>query len=156
MSKKTTYQVITEIYEQENKVTPDLLVEYSRPEDAPLHNRFEWDDTLAGHQYRKVQARHIINTVKIEIPNQTEAEVTPAMVSVVDENNDRAYIPTVVAMLDVNMREFVLSEAMHHLNGARERYQSLADISTDTRLNIVIEKLDDAALVASQIKETGE
>ena len=42
------------------KLTPAALVDLNRPEDAPLHNAFEWRDDVAAEKYRESQARYII------------------------------------------------------------------------------------------------
>ena len=39
----------------EGRLSPLDLVEASRPEDAPLHNEFEWNDTIAAQKWRKGQ-----------------------------------------------------------------------------------------------------
>lgn len=43
-------------------LTPDAVVEAARPKAHPLHHRFEWDDSVAGHKYRLDQARALIRT----------------------------------------------------------------------------------------------
>lgn len=45
---------------EENRLNAEEVVNASRPEDAPLHNEFEWRDNIAANEYRKYQARHII------------------------------------------------------------------------------------------------
>lgn len=57
------------IYETNGVLTPEAVVDDARPDDAPLHSHFEWDDALAGEQYRLVQARHLIRTVTVEAPS---------------------------------------------------------------------------------------
>ena len=47
----------------ENRLTAEELVEENRPEDAPLHKAFEWDDNVAAEEWRKHQARHIIASI---------------------------------------------------------------------------------------------
>ena len=49
----------------EDRLTAHNLVEVSRPEDAPLHSEFEWDDSIAGEKYREHQARNIIRHITI-------------------------------------------------------------------------------------------
>jgi hypothetical protein len=44
------------------EITPQAVVDDSRPPDAPLHNRFEWDNTVAGEKYRIVQAQELIRS----------------------------------------------------------------------------------------------
>ena len=38
-------------------VSPDNLLEESRPAGAVLHGLFEWDDTVAAEKFRAEQAR---------------------------------------------------------------------------------------------------
>jgi hypothetical protein len=47
------------------QLDPATLLDAATPEDHPLHTRFEWDDTEAGHAYRLIQAHRIIQRVKI-------------------------------------------------------------------------------------------
>lgn len=74
MSKPTaTLDALRAIYAQNDGVlTPAAVVEASRPEDAPLHDRFEWDDSIAGPRYREVQAAQIIRSVHIPVITDTE------------------------------------------------------------------------------------
>lgn len=53
------------IYDQHNRLTPQLVVDEARPDDHPLHNRFEWDDEIAGEAWRRHQAHELIRSVKI-------------------------------------------------------------------------------------------
>ena len=46
-------------------LTAKNLVEVSRPEDAPLHREFEWDDQVAGEKWREHQARNVINAIRV-------------------------------------------------------------------------------------------
>jgi len=39
----------------------------------PLHDRLEWDDTKAGHEFRLQQARRLIVTVRIVVSEGAEA-----------------------------------------------------------------------------------
>lgn len=53
--------------ENDGDLTPEQVVEAAREKDSPLHSRFEWDDSLAAVEYRKVQARQIIASYKIHV-----------------------------------------------------------------------------------------
>lgn len=61
-------QVAGEICEQLEKaghLSAKNLLDVSRPEDAPLHDSFEWDDSVAAERYREDQAREIIRSIVI-------------------------------------------------------------------------------------------
>lgn len=51
--------------EAEGKLTPADVVDAARPEDAPLHPVFEWDDAEAAEAHRRWQARLLIRSVRI-------------------------------------------------------------------------------------------
>lgn len=64
--------VLTDHYKKYNDLTPQIVVDEARPEGAPLHDRFEWDNDIAGEKYRLVQAQQLIRSVQIEfIDNRT-------------------------------------------------------------------------------------
>jgi hypothetical protein len=47
-------------------------VQIAQPEDHPLHQRFEWDDSVAGPLYRREQAAQIIRSARIVIEREPE------------------------------------------------------------------------------------
>lgn len=56
---------LEQIKEQYGRLTPKLVLTEARDENHPLHDRFEWDDTVAGELYRIEQARHLIKSVQV-------------------------------------------------------------------------------------------
>ncbi len=50
------------------------VIEFASDPATELYCEFEWDDTLAAHQYRLEQARHVIR-VTVELMPDTGAEV---------------------------------------------------------------------------------
>lgn len=49
------------------KITPEIIVNASRPTDSPLHQYFNWDDEKAAEQWRMQQARILLNNIEVEI-----------------------------------------------------------------------------------------
>jgi hypothetical protein len=49
---------------EHGSLTPHAVVEAAAPEGHPLHDRFEWDDAVAGHKFRLTQARALIRVVR--------------------------------------------------------------------------------------------
>lgn len=70
-------------------ITAPVVVEESRPETAPLHAYFEWDDAKAGEEYRISQARRLVRAiVVVETPNEPRHSAylhVPASVTVSEE-----------------------------------------------------------------------
>lgn len=58
------------------QLTPDLVVKAAKPANAPLHNRFEWNDTIAGHKYRLRQAADLIREQRIEYARDARGSKT--------------------------------------------------------------------------------
>jgi len=56
---------LLDIREKHGRLVPDLVVQEAEPVDHPLHDRFEWDDTVAGPAYRRVQAHELIRSVRV-------------------------------------------------------------------------------------------
>lgn len=48
-------------------LTPENVLKASKPKKAVLHSLFEWDNTIAGEQYRLQQARTIINNIEVKV-----------------------------------------------------------------------------------------
>ena len=53
------------IYDQHGQLTPSLLVDEARSENHALHDRFEWDNAVAGEAWRRQQAHEMIRSIKI-------------------------------------------------------------------------------------------
>lgn len=62
------------VFESDEETAASLLVEHASNEDSSLHECFEWDDTIAAHEHRLSQARHILRTYPIY--DVTEKELT--------------------------------------------------------------------------------
>lgn len=53
--------------DEDGLLEPHAVVEEARNPDSPLHGQFEWDDSIAGHEYRIWQARSLLARVKVRI-----------------------------------------------------------------------------------------
>ena len=89
------------IRNRRGELTAKSVVDESRPEDAPLHSAFEWNDSVAGERYREQQARSLIRAViTIETPevpqHRTFVLVKPAR----DEEASASYQPTILVVKD--------------------------------------------------------
>lgn len=106
---------------------PELVVEAAMPEDSILHDRFEWDDGVAGHQHRLWQARQLIS-VMVEKVKQTEERVYVSLKS------DRAlpgggYRLMVDVMSDEELRQQLLQEALDDAELFRKKYARLQELA---------------------------
>jgi len=127
VSAQTAYDVINGLYEEGKSEASDL-VDASRPEDAPLHSMFEWNDSIAAEKYREDQARYIIRHVCV-INDAEESETVPVRAFFQIDEETSNYEPTVVIMNDDEKRERLLDIAKKELNSFRLKYNSLKELA---------------------------
>lgn len=103
--------------EAKNNLTAEGLVEASRPEDAPLHNEFQWDDTIAAEEWRKHQARRII--AALEIVTEKKEPIRAYYNIVVSEPQYR-HIETIMQTEEGS--EMLLRRALFELKAFQKKY----------------------------------
>ena len=76
MSMKEERQVLTQMARRNNGVlkVDDVLAE-ARDENSILHRHFEWDDSEAAEQYRRQQARTLIQKCRIQLVETSPVEI---------------------------------------------------------------------------------
>lgn len=113
--------------EAEGRLTQHDLVDVSRPEDAPLHSAFEWDDEVAAERYREVQAGAIIRSIELVVDGSTKP--TKAFVSLAVTQTKREYRSIEGVLTDTHDRERLLSEARRELAMFRRKYKDLEELA---------------------------
>lgn len=107
----------------EGRLTAADLVEASRPEDAPLHSEFEWDDSAAAEEWRKQQARVIISSIVVS--ETTTAEPVRAYFKI--ESTPRyESIQTIISTPD--SYTLLLRQAMSELAAFQRKYRQLKEL----------------------------
>ena len=139
---KASAQTVGEVcadLEKDNNLTPKGLVDVSRAEDAPLHDLFEWDDSIAGEKYREVQAGKIIRSIEI-----TYEEKTPVRaffpVKYQESTEKSSYKSISVVLRNTDMREQVLSTARREMTSFVCRYKNIEELAN------VIEAMENNSL----------
>jgi hypothetical protein len=62
------------VWEDRGRLAAEDLVEVAGETNHPLHPFFEWDDAIAGHQYRVWQAGQLIRSVKVLVTATTNGD----------------------------------------------------------------------------------
>ena len=114
---------------------PQSVVDFARNEETALHDKFEWDDTVAGENYRVWQARKIIRAVAILIPRQNEP--IQAYVSMVadryqgEEKQEKVggYRCMVDVLSTPDLRETLLSEALAEFEMWERKYTMITELA---------------------------
>lgn len=110
-------------------ITSQALLDVSRPDSAPTHNLFEWDDTIAAERYRLQQATIAINAIEIEMGETKTPQVAFVNVTHKAPKTIGTFVPINVALSDCNMRDTVLANALRDLKSFYRKYQNLTELS---------------------------
>lgn len=126
----------------EGDLTPTRLVDESRPEDAVLHDEFDWDDEIAADKWREAQAGHIIRSliIKPEKEDSTPREPVRAFFRVGTGQEDKSYQPTSLILHREEMRQSLLEQAKSELLAFQRKFSTLSE--TEELMNAINEFLN--------------
>lgn len=129
------------IYRREGRLTPELVVDEATPEGAALHHRFEWDNNVAGHKYRLVQARELIRSVLVTYKESDELGPQQARAFVATykpgDAESQGYVPTEEALADELTATLVLRAFERDLASLRRSYQHLSEFRSLIRRELL-------------------
>lgn len=125
VSAQVAGEVCAELEEAGN-LTPSALVDASRPDEAPLHAAFEWDDEIAAELYRETQARYIIRSV--EVVTHGSKEPVRAFVSVTTGRSE-PYATIEHIMTRSDSRAILLEQAQREMRAFRRKYGQLTELA---------------------------
>jgi hypothetical protein len=99
------------------------VVDESRPEEAPLHPAFEWNDYEAAEAYRRQQAKSLIRAiVRVEGDDKPPQRVYVGITGDTKSATKRdttVYVTMTEATRDAGMFANAMHRLQQHLNGAR-------------------------------------
>lgn len=117
VSAQTAGETLQDIYDRKGELQAADVVEESRPETAPLHPCFEWDDPKAAELWREQQARAMIGLiVTVQETAKPEPVEARAFVHVVD-----SYHPTQLVIQKPEMRDTLLDDALQYVETFKRR-----------------------------------
>lgn len=112
--------------ESMGELTTTNLVDASRPDDAPLHKCFEWDDSVAAEMYRERQAAYIIRSIEVCV--EKSSEPTRAFVPTMT-NGQREFRSIDVVLRSSESREALLDSAKRELMAFVRKYRTLNELA---------------------------
>ncbi len=123
-------ETISEIEKRDGVVTKESFLEASRPIEAPTHNAFEWNDSVAAEKYRLEQSGQIIRNLCVKIIKDGKPEKATAYVNVSKTTADKAkYMSLQVALEDGENRNTVLGNALNELKAFKRKYERLSELA---------------------------
>lgn len=117
---------------------PQSVVDFARDESTELHSKFEWDDTIAGENYRIWQARKVIRALVSIIPQKDrEPYEVQTYVSMSadryqgEEKRDLigGYRYMVEVLSTPDLRESLVSEALAEFEQWERKYQTITELA---------------------------
>lgn len=130
---KVPAQVVGEHFEKIEKkfgeVNRENVLESARPKKSPIHELFEWDDSVAAEQYRLTQAGLLITNLDVEIE---EADKEPTVVRAfmnISESTKGTFINVNSAFQNGDTREIVLKRALQELQAFKKKYFELSELA---------------------------
>lgn len=122
---------------------PETVVERARPEMAPLHPYFEWDDETAAEQYRLVQARYYLRHIAVireedgepirafHVVDVQRATFQSTMGGKDGEDDlppDEEFKPLREVMAEPYLMRQVVDKALRELKGWQQRYAQYSEL----------------------------
>lgn len=122
---QTAGEELHRIYEDKGQLDPADIVDESRPETAPLHTCFEWNDEVAAEKYRRVQAGKLVRSITVihETPEYEHTEVR-AFVKPME-----TYTPIEVVVNSKEQMAALLESALAELKAFERKYATLSELS---------------------------
>lgn len=122
-------QCLAALHKRHKHLNAELVVDEAVSPTSPLHDAFEWDNTLAAEAHRLEQARGLIRAVVVLRDNGQRDHPIRAFVHITDAADEPVYMDIKVAMSDKVMRQQVLQRAWKELEGWRERYAEYQELA---------------------------
>ncbi len=121
------------IYEENGKVTPQLIVEDARNPQRETHGLIEWDDATAAEGYRLEQARYITrNIIVVRSEPAAEKEEEKVIKFRAFENvmvdKEQFFMPMREAVSRPDTRNYMLDQAMRALASFRQKYGMIKEL----------------------------
>jgi hypothetical protein len=107
---------------KDGRVHPEDLVIHAQNPKSAWNDAFIWDDSVAGHAYRLMQARHMIRVhVVLEDRGDNKKGGTPMRAYVsMGRRNDNGYVPVKEILNDRDARAKFVEKVLNDIEGILE------------------------------------
>jgi len=115
--------------EKRKKTTPQDVVDIARPKKAPLHDAFEWDDSVAGEAWRRDQAGSMIRALVVVHVEKGETRKIRAIVSISNNITGRQYMSIGKVLKSEDLTKAMIADAFESLGHWRNKYSHLKEFA---------------------------
>ena len=109
------------------RLTPDAVVEDAKSPKSPLHEHFDWDDSVAAVKWRIEQARTLIRQVTVTVTSGTRTVCVPFYIRDPSAGAEQGYVATAQLRTSEGMARDALRAEMIAANAICERALGLAE-----------------------------
>lgn len=120
-------KVLDELSELGDEYSLSDVVKKAKDKNSEMHSIFEWDDSVAGEEYRKIQAGKMVRNLVIVRNDETE-EKTNVRYFVSTGKKDSTYTPTRLVIRNQDAYEQLLERAYAELRAFKEKYSTLSEL----------------------------
>lgn len=114
------------VYDTHGKLTPAIVVDEASDPDHPLHNRFEWDDSIAGGKYRESQAAEMIRQITVVYAEESDGTKKRVRAfHAVSRPDGNTYVPVEEIAQNEFSRQLLLQEAERAWKDLKRKFGDL-------------------------------
>lgn len=116
-------------------LTAENVVDSARKRASPLHDFFEWSDSVAAQRYRLEQARHLMRHVVVIYDETAIKTDVPIRAFIAFESqpeslrDDGRYVAMHQILTDAELREHLVDEALSEHVRWERRYAHLKEVA---------------------------
>ena len=125
-----TAGAVCEQLEASGNLSAKSLLDVSRPEDAPLHSEFEWDDSVAAEKFREDQARCMIRHLVVRLDDKPQEPVRSFFKIETAEAAPESYTRIETVLKKPDMRAELLKQALAELEMFQRKYNTLSELAS--------------------------
>lgn len=117
--------------EQNDKLTPEAVVNAAKDKNNPLHVCFDWNNKQAGERWRKHQARQLIGSIIVEIKINEPHDVR-SYVNLNIKDEGQAYCNIHSVFEDDEKMQIIIDQAKAKLQAAAKQlavFNKLQEVS---------------------------
>ncbi len=130
LSPEVVANELRRIEEKKGVLDAELVVEYAKSKKSPIHDAFEWDNSLAAHEYRLTQARTMIRSLRVVVEDATQPKrLFWHTVEQCGKNQKSMYVLRDRLGGEAELQEATYREVVSQLKGLRARYAELKELS---------------------------
>ena len=126
-------------------LSPETVVEKAKPKASPIHDFFEWDNSVAAEKYRVWQARYLLGRIEVIVQSDGEDDQVRAFhnisVQTDGDEHERGYVTLRDVQANADYLEIVLENALDEIKAWQKRYGQYKRLKVFTPLKPVFKAI---------------